>query len=105
MRTHVSEIDIAKLTKVAANLTGRAEGVADILMPYLSKLKPQLVVSVGECDYEILIGKERGELIAELNRWLFTTKLPLAAEIVAEKYDIKRVWIIYGEWDTLLVFI
>jgi len=105
MKVHVTEIDITKLTKVAANLTGRAEGAADILMPYLSKLKPQLVVSIGECDYEIVYGKERGELIAELNRWLFTTKLPLAAEIVAEKYGIRRVWIVYGAWDTLIVFI
>jgi len=105
MKVHVTEIDITKLTKVAANLTGRAEGAADILMPYLSKLKPQLVVSIGECDYEIVYGKERGEIIEELNRWLWKTKIDWAAEIVAEKYGIKRVWIIYGEWDTLLVFI
>jgi hypothetical protein len=105
MKVHTSEIDMTKLTKVIGNLTGRAVGVGDILMPYLSKLKPQLVVSVGEYDYEIIWGKERGELIAELNRWLWKTKIDWAAEIVAEKYDIKRVWIVYGEWDTLLVFI
>jgi hypothetical protein len=105
MKVHVTEIDVTKLTKALANLTGYAVGAEEILMPLFQKIKPQLVVSIDEVDYEILVGKERGELIAEFNRWIFKTKVEWAAEITAEKFQIKRVWIVYGAWNTLIVFI
>jgi hypothetical protein len=105
MKTHISEVDLRKLTRLVGNLTGRAVGVEDILTPTLEKIKPQLVISVHETYYEIIIGKERSELAAEFYQWLWKTKLEWAVEITARKMNVKRVWIIYGDCNTLVVFI
>jgi hypothetical protein len=105
MRTHISEVDLRKLTRLVGNLTGRAVGVEDILMPTLEKIKPKLAVSISETYYEIVAGKEYSELVTEFYRWLWETEVRLAAEIAAKKMQIKRVWIIYGDCNTLVVFI
>jgi hypothetical protein len=105
MKAHISEVDLSKLTRLVGNLIGRAVGVEDVLMPTLEKIKPQLAVSIHETYYEIVIGKERSELAAEFYRWLWETEVRWAAEITAKKMQIKRVWIIYGDCNTLVVFI
>jgi len=104
MKVHVSEIDIAKLCKVYGNIYSRALSVLDLLGPFIEKTKPQFGVVIGETDYEFVYGKERGELVAEFNRWIWKTKLPWAVEITAEKWGIRKAVIIYGEWDTLVLF-
>jgi len=105
MKVHVTEIDITKLTKTVGNLVGRAVGVEDILMPYLPKLQPQLVVGIGEYDYEVLLGKERADIVAELYELIWRTKIDWAAELFARRHGMKYALVIYGAWNTLIVFI
>ena len=104
MKMRVKEVDIRELTKTISGLFGYAIGTYDILFPYIQKTSPKIVISVSETYYNVLVGYERGDVIAEFGKWWGLIDINVLAEIIAEKFNMESVIIVYGEWDTLLIF-
>ena len=104
IRKRVKEIDISPLCRELGNTLGFAIGTFDILRSYLEKTYPKMVIELSETGFYVLIGADRGDIISEFEKFYPYTRLEWVAEIVAEKFFIRKVLIIYGEWDTLVVF-
>jgi len=104
MKTRVKEIDISELTRFFGNLYGYAVGTYEILHPHIQKTLPKVVISISETGFSVINGFERGDVIAEFGKWWGLIDINVLAEIVAEKYGFENVLLVYGEWDTLLIF-
>jgi len=104
IRKRVEEIDISLLCRELGNKIGYAVGTYDILKFYIDKICPKVVIEINELGFYVLNGAERGDIIAEFEKFYPYTRLEWAVEIVAEKFFIEKTLIIYGEWDTLVVF-
>jgi len=104
IRKRVKEIDISPLCREIGQLFGYAIGTYDILKVYLDKIHPKMIIEISETGFYVLVGAERGDIISEFEKFYPYTRLEWAAEIVAEKFGIEKTLIIYGEWDTLVVF-
>jgi hypothetical protein len=103
-RIQIQKIDISELTREIGQTLGYAIGTFDILRGYLEKTYPKMVIEISELGYYVLVGADRGDIISEFEKFYPYTKLEWTAEIVAEKFNVGKVLIIYGEWDTLVVF-
>jgi hypothetical protein len=103
-RIQIQKIDISQLTREIGNKIGFAVGTYDILKFYIDKICPKVVIEINELGYYVLVGAERGDIISEFEKFYPYTRLEWTAEIVAEKFNVGKVLIIYGEWDTLVVF-
>ena len=103
-RIQIQKIDISQLTREIGYKIGFAVGTYDILKFYIDKICPKVVIEINELGFYVLNGADRGDIISEFEKFFPYTKLEWAAEIVAEKFYIGKVLIIYGEWDTLVVF-
>jgi hypothetical protein len=104
IRKRVKEIDISELTREIGQTFGYAIGTFDILRGYLEKTYPKMVIEISELGYYVLVGADRGDIISEFEKFYPYTRLEWAVEIVAEKFGIEKTLIVYGEWDTLVVF-
>jgi hypothetical protein len=104
IRKRVKEIDISELTREIGQTFGYAIGTFDILRGYLEKTHPRMVIELSETGFYVLIGADRGDIISEFEKFYPYVNLEWTAEIVAEKFGIEKTLIIYGEWDTLVVF-
>ena len=104
IRKRVKEIDISQLTRELGNTLGFAIGTFDVLRSYLEKIHPKIVIEISELGYYVLVGADRGDIISEFEKFYPYTRLEWAVEIVAEKFFVEKALIIYGEWDTLVVF-
>jgi hypothetical protein len=103
-RIQIQKIDISPLCREIGNKIGFAVGTYDVLKFYIDKICPKVVIEINELGFYVLIGADRGDIIAEFEKFYPYTKLEWAVEIVAEKFFIEKILIIYGEWDTLVVF-
>ena len=104
MKREVAEIDIREETRKISDTFAFAIPTYDVLRTFIEKTKPKLVISTTECDYAIVMSScaNFDKSVFEKLWGLFDLKF--IAFYIADKYNFKSVLIVYGEYETLLIF-
>jgi len=104
MERRVEEIDISEETRKISDAFSFAIPTYDILRTFIEKTKPKLVISISECDYSIIVSSCPNFDKNDFEKLWGLFDLKFIAYYIANKYDFKSALIVYGEYETLLIF-
>jgi len=100
----VKEINIREETRKISHLISFAIPTYDVLRTFIEKTKPKLVISLSEYEYTVIMSSCVNFDKNDLKKLWGLFDIKFIAYYIAEKYNLKSALIVYGEYETLLIF-